>query len=61
MVKLKSDQLCSDSSNSPVPTDIGDCANEIPGGQDIFIIDDPLWFMVHTIGGMKMDDLVRMS
>jgi hypothetical protein len=44
--------------NLPFPTDISDCADEIPGGQDIFIVDDPLRFMVHTIRGMQMNNLV---
>jgi len=53
------DQLYSGSVNLPFPTDICDCADEIPSRQDIFVVDDPLWLMVHAVRGMKMDDLVR--
>jgi hypothetical protein len=41
----------------PFSTDISDCADEIPCGQNIFIVDDPLRLVVHAIRGMKMDNL----
>ena len=55
------DPLCSVRSNLPFARDISDRADESPGGQDAFAVDDPLRLTVqaYTARGVKMDSLVK--
>jgi len=48
------DPLCSVRSNLPFARDISDRADESPGGQDAFAVDDALRLMVHTARGVNI-------